>query len=400
MDRSLWHDTAAVALIDVILLALLVLAATLGYRRGAILQLFTYGGLLLGIVAGALLAPITAGAAKDPAAQAAIAVATLLIPAGIGDLAGWLIGGRLRARARGTRLGRVDAAGGSLVGLTATILAIWLVSFSLANGPIVPVADQIQRSAVVRGLDAALPEPPSILAEVRRFFNIVGFPDVFAGVPPVPADPVEAPSASTANRAFRSAKQSTVRVVGEACGRIQQGSGFLAGNGLVVTNAHVIAGERSPTIEFEEESLDATAVVFDPRLDIAILRVSEMPGPVLRLADRVVPRGSGGAVVGYPGGLGLTGSKAAVRSSIEATSRDIYGHGRVDRRLYELQTTVVPGNSGGPFVLTDGQVAGVVVSASTSNPKLGYAIASTEVRPLLEGALTRSSAVATGACPR
>jgi S1-C subfamily serine protease len=140
--------------------------------------------------------------------------------------------------------------------------------------------------------------------------------------------------------------------------------------------------------------------VFDPRLDIAILRVSEMPGPVLRLADRVVPRGSGGAVVGYPGGHGLTGSTAAVRSSIEATSRDIYGHGRVDRRLYELQTSVVPGNSGGPFVLTDGDVAGVVVSASTSNPKLGYAIASTEVRPLVERALTRSSTVATGACPR
>jgi S1-C subfamily serine protease len=393
------------ALIDVILLALLVLAATLGYRRGAILQLFTYGGLLIGIVIGALLAPITAGAAEDPGAQAAIAVATLLIPAGIGDLAGWLIGGRLRARARGTRLGPVDAAGGSLVGLTATVLVIWLVSFSLANGPIVPVADQIQRSAVVRGLDATLPEPPSILAEVRRFFNVVGFPDVFAGVPPVPAAPVEAPSKSTAERAFRAADESTVRVVGEACGRIQQGSGFLAGDGLVVTNAHVIAGERSPTIEFEtiefeQRSLNATAVVFDPRLDIAILRVSEMPGPVLRLADRVVPRGSGGAVVGYPGGQALTGSTAAVRSSIEATSRDIYGHGRVDRRLYELQTSVVPGNSGGPFVLTDGDVAGVVVSASTSNPKLGYAIASTEVRPLVERALTRSSAVATGACPR
>jgi S1-C subfamily serine protease len=389
-----------VALIDVVLLAFLILAASLGYRRGAILQLFTYGGLLLGILAGALLAPITTNASDEPAAQAGIAVATLLISAGIGDLAGWLVGGRLRARTRSTRLGRADSAGGSLVALTATVLAVWLVAFSLANGPFISVADQIQRSAVVRGIDAALPQPPSILGEVRRFFNAVGFPDVFVGLPPVPADPVAEPSRGAALRAFRAARDSTVRVVGEACDRINQGSGFVAGDGLVVTNAHVVAGQAAPEVEYEGESHAASAVAFDPRLDIAVLRVAAMPGPALDLADDVAPRGIGGAVVGYPRGGDLRGTTAAVRRSITATSRDIYGHGEVRRRLYELQTSVVPGNSGGPFVLRDGEVAGVVVSASTADRGLGYAIASTEVRPLLERAGARVEPVSTGACMR
>jgi S1-C subfamily serine protease len=389
-----------VALIDVLLLALLVFATVLGYRRGAILQLFTYGGLLLGIVVGALLAPITAGAVNEPAGQAGIALATLLIPAGIGDLSGWLLGGRLRARARGTRLAPADAAGGSLVALVATLLAIWLVSFSLASGPFSVVADQIQRSAVIRGIDATLPEPPSLLTQVRRFFNSVGFPDVFAGLPPVPADPVKVPNQAAARRAFRAAARSTVRVVGEACGQIQQGSGFVGANGLIVTNAHVVAGERSPTVESGGVTEDATTVVFDPNVDIAILHVSGGTGPSLPLEAHVAPRGSGGAVVGFPGGRGLTGTKAAVRSSIDAESPDIYGRGQVRRRLYELQATVVPGNSGGPFVLTDGEVAGVVVSASTADPHLGYAIASNEVQPILDLARSMVAPASTGECAR
>jgi S1-C subfamily serine protease len=397
---AVWHDTASVTPVDLGLVVLLLFAGFLGYRRGAILQLFTYGGLLVGIVAGALLAPVTAGATHDLAAQAGIAVATLLLAAGIGDLVGWLLGGRLRARARSSRLGRADAAGGSLVALTATVFAMWLVSFSLANGPFSVVADQIQRSAVIRGIGDALPQPPSILGEVRRFFNAVGFPDVFAGLPPLPADPIAPPAQATAGRAFRAADDGTVRIVGQACGRIQQGSGFVVDGGLIVTNAHVVAGERATRVQRSTTSQDATVVLFDPGVDIAVLRVGGTAGRGLALLRHVVARGAGGAVVGYPGGGPLTGTRAAVRASIEATSRDIYGGSEVRRRLYELQATVVPGNSGGPFVLPNGGVAGVVVSASTTDSKLGYAIASTEVVPLLDRARGRSTAVPTGACVR
>jgi len=135
-------------------------------------------------------------------------------------------------------------------------------------------------------------------------------------------------------------------------------------------------------------------------MDVAVLRVAQTPGDPLPLAGSVVRRGAGGAVVGYPGGGALDGQNAAVRASIVAESPDIHGEGVVRRRLYELQARIVPGNSGGPFVLEEGRVAGLVVSASTTDRNLGYAIASTEIVPLLERAVGRTAAVPAGACVR
>ncbi|MEX0754369.1 MAG: MarP family serine protease [Actinomycetota bacterium] len=395
-----WDDTALVSFLDLALLGVLLLAALLGFRRGAVLQLFTYGGLLLGLIAGAALAPLTAGTTTDPAGGAGIAVTTLLIAGAIGDLVGWIVGGWVRSKAHGTVLGRADRAGGSFVAVIAVVLAIWVVALNLVNGPLPLVASEIRRSAVVRSIDELLPDPPSLLTQAQRWFNSLGFPDVFSGIPPVPSGPVSDPPPGVAGRALRAADESTVRVVGEACELVLSGSGFVAGDGLVVTNAHVVAGERSPRVETSAGTHAATPVVFDPRLDLAILRVASRPGPVLDLTTRVARRSDGGAVVGYPGGGDLQAEPAAVRGSIEAVGPDLYGQGRVRRSLLELQTSVVPGNSGGPFVLGDGQVAGVVVSASTTDEDLGYAVAAEEVHPLVERAATRTAAVSTGPCLR
>ena len=117
------------SLLDVALLGILSLAAVLGFRRGAILQVFSYGGLLLGLVAGAAIAPVTAGATNDPAGGAGIAVATLLVAGAIGDLVGWLLGGWVRSTTQGTFLGTADRAGGSVVAVIAVLLAIWVVAF-------------------------------------------------------------------------------------------------------------------------------------------------------------------------------------------------------------------------------------------------------------------------------
>ncbi|MEX2276123.1 MAG: MarP family serine protease [Actinomycetota bacterium] len=394
------HDTEVVSWLDLVLLALLVVAALLGYRRGAVLQLFTYGGLLLGLLVGSLLAPITAGAVDDPATGAGIAVATLLIAGALGDLVGWIVGGLVRPASTASIGHRADAAGGSLVAVIAVLLAIWVISLNLVNGPVGSVAGQIRRSAVVRGIDDVLPRPPSLLTEARRWFNSLGFPDLFSGIPPIPGAPVATPPQGLELRAFRAARQSTVRVVGEACDEVLTGSGFIAGPGLIVTNAHVIAGEREPRVETAGSSQAATPVVFDPGVDIAVLRVSDAPGPTLDLSAGLPPRGTGGAVVGYPGGGGLAGTAAAVRGTLEATGPSITGDREIRRTLVELQTSVVPGNSGGPFVLEGGAVSGVVVSSSTSDPQLGYAIASTEVAPLLERARTSTAPVATGPCLR
>jgi S1-C subfamily serine protease len=70
----------------------------------------------------------------------------------------------------------------------------------------------------------------------------------------------------------------------------------------------------------------------------------------------------------------------------------------VDRLVLELQAEIRPGNSGGPFVLPDGRVGGVVFAASSTDPEIGYAIASEEVRGVLDEALGETEEVGTGPC--
>jgi S1-C subfamily serine protease len=388
--------------LDLILVVVLALAAAAGFRRGALLQILAYVGLILGVLGGALLAPVIAALAKTDAVQAGIALGVLLSSAGIGNAAGWVAGSWVRARVVGSRtLGAADAAGGLVVSILGVLLATWFLALNVVNGPIPQISEEVRGSAIVRGLDAALPRPPSLLGEVRRFFNRYGFPDVFAGLPPAPAGPVRWPTQAEARKASRAAAPSTVRIVGTACGEILSGTGFVVSTEYVLTNAHVVAGVHSPQVQEQDgTSQPATAVLFDPRKDLAVLRVGASPGPALHLLASLVPRGTGGAAVGYPGGGGFTGERAAVRQAMEAVGRDIYGRRYTEREVYELQAKIEPGDSGGPFVLSNGSVAGVVFAASTTDPAIGYAIASPDVIPDMDRALSRTGTVSTGPCVR
>jgi S1-C subfamily serine protease len=387
-----------VGILDVVLIALIVVSGYTGSRRGAAQQLATYVGLGAGLVAGTILAPYIAAEGGSTSSEAGLAVGTLLVCGAIGDAIGWFFGAKLRARVIRTRMRRADTVGGSFVSVGAVLLVVWFLALNLVNGPVPAVSRQIEGSTIVRGLAAALPEPPSLIGEARRFLNVLGFPDVFLGLPPTPADPVTPPTDEQAKAAFDAAAGSTVQIVGAACDQILEGSGFVAAPELVVTNAHVVAGGDAPQVRLDAASVPATTVLFDPDLDIAILRVPGLRAPSLQLASSEWSRGADGAVVGYPEGGPLTGRRAAVRAVFDAVGRDIYGEERVVRRIYELQAVVHPGNSGGPFVLTNGQVAGVVFAASTMDQNTGYAITSPEVRPLVSRAGQLTGAADTGPC--
>jgi S1-C subfamily serine protease len=382
--------------LDLLLLVLLVIAGSSGFRRGLALQAFSFGGLLVGLVLGALVAPVAAGLVESPAAQAAAAAVTLIALAGAGDAGGWLLGARLRARAHAKGLARADAVGGSVIAVIASLLAIWFIALNLVNGPFAGVAEEIRGSAIVRTLDDALPEPPSLLSQARRFFNRFGFPDVFTGIPPLPAEPVQPPTNAEARAAFQAAAGSTVRIVGEGCGHLQEGSGFVAAEGYIVTNAHVVAGVDEPRVQSLNRDQSATTVLFDPDLDLAVLLIPQSPGPALPFVDS--DRGDAGVVLGYPGGGGLDVSPAAVLRAFEPVGRDIYGEEEAERSVLELQVVVRPGNSGGPFVLANGTVGGVVFAASTTDDEVGYAIAADEVAPRVQQVVGTSREVDTGPC--
>ena len=388
-------------LLDVIIVGLVLASLYSGFRRGAVLQMVTYSGLIVGLIVGALVAPRVALLSEDPFPQATLALLTLLLFAAVGDIIGWLIGRRVWAAARRSRLDPVDAGAGSLVAGAAALLTVWFLAFNLVQGPFPALSRQIRGSAVVRGLDAVLPRPPSLLAQVRTFFDRFGFPEVFAGLPPAPAGPVQGPTQAEARQAFRAADQSTVRIVGQACDRIQEGSGFVVDDNHVVTNAHVVAGVQNPEVQLQAGGeFPARTVLFDDDLDLAVLRLDESPAPSLTFVPEAVERGTSGAVLGYPGGGDLRGEEAAVRRELPAIGRDIYSEDTVRRNIYELQSRVEPGNSGGPFVTVDGRVAGVIFAAATTNQNIGYALTSQEVIPRVRQAVESDGAVSTGPCIR
>lgn len=387
-----------VNLLDLLIILFVVLAAVLGYRRGAVLQVFAYGGLVLGLFLGVLLAPRVASLAEDQFTQAMLALGTLIFVPALLDGVGWFIGAHASAATR--RIADpIDAVGGTVVGAVAVLLATWLLAFNLIQGPFPVLARQIRHSAVVRGLDALLPRPPPLLAQARRFLERSGFPEVFAGLPPFPVGPVRGPTEGQFKDAIDATDQSTARVAGEACDRIKIGSGFVVESGYVVTNAHVVAGVDAPEVQFPNAGpFAATTVLYDDDTDLAVLYVRAGLPRDLDFLGQDLDRGATGAVLGYPGGEDLTASPAGVRRRLDAVGRDIYGRGTVEREVYELQTRVRPGNSGGPFVTAEGDVAGVVFAASTTDNDVGYALTSSEVAPVVRRALGRTGGVDTGRC--
>lgn len=386
--------------LDVLLLALLAGALYSGYRRGAVLQVIGLAGLIAGVAIGIALAPRAAQAAGSPSTAVAFVLGTVLVAGAIGNMLGWALGSRIRRRTRATAFRRVDAVGGSAISGIALVLVVWLLAVNLAEGPFPSLSRSLRRSEIVRTLDDALPPPPSLVGEARRLLALLGFPDVFIGLPQDPAAPVRPPTDDQVAAAARAATSSTVEVLGSGCNRgfVNQGSGFVAGRDLVVTNAHVVAGTSHQWVRSDGVRVDAAVVAFDPDLDVAVLLARGLGLAPLPLLRGEAARGDAGAILGFPGGGGLSTGEAAVRAVIEPVGRDIYGAGEVRRRIYEIQAIVRRGNSGGPFVLASGRVAGLVFASSVADPDVGYAIVSQEFAPMLAHPERLTASVPTGAC--
>jgi S1-C subfamily serine protease len=379
------------------------LAAYRGWHRGLLGQMFELGGGLLGLILGVALGPRIADAFVDRASVlgALISLFVVFVLLSIGQAAGFIVGHRFGTVARRARLGPVDAAGGAAFGIVVVLVAFWIVGSLLVQGPLRVLSRALERSAILEGLNGALPPPPNLLAQIQQYLRTSGFPQVFVGIPPPSGPPVRLPSGAEARRAFEAADQSTVRVVVPACGGTQLGSGWIVDPDSVVTNAHVVAGGDGVTVhELGGAELSGEVVLFDPNADVAVLHVAGLSAPALEFDTATQERGTGGATLGYPGAAGgrLDGRRAAVQGQFVATGRDIYGRGEVERDIYELRARVRQGHSGGPFVLPDGRVVGVVFAASTTNPGIGYALTGTEVADEVRRGSQRTQPVSTGQC--
>lgn len=368
-------------LVDIIVLVLVVLAAIEGLRAGAVLQVLTYGSFGAGLYVGVLLASETVRWVHSELGRTIVLLVTMLGVAVIFGIVGRLVGARLFMRLHRGWFGPVDSVLGVAVAVAGTLLIVWLVASTVVTNTYSNVNASISGSRIIRAVDRVLPAPPSVFSHVQGFFRSEGFPQVFAQLVPATAGPVVPAGSGAVQETATAAGSSTVKIVGEGCGDIQEGSGFVVAPGVVVTNAHVVAGIAHPVVEDEAGTHQTTVVSFDPSFDLAVLRVSGLDDPPLTLDPDSVDRGQQAVVLGYPGGGPFTAVPAGVMAAFEAEGRNIYGQGLTLRDVYEIQAVVRPGNSGGPLIALDGQVIGVVFSRSTTNGDVGYALSSTGVLP-------------------
>jgi S1-C subfamily serine protease len=387
LEDRMWRARASrlairviVSTLDWLLLAFLAIFALIGFHRGFIVGILSIGGFIGGAFLGTRLAPlILPHGSASPYAPALGLLGALFAGA---VLAAGLEGLGMRLR-RALRLPMLDIFDGILGALFATVVGlgiIWILAAALMQAPVASgLRSAFSRSAIVRALDSALPPSGPILNALARLDPLphIAGPSTLELAAPEPALAHE--------RAIASSARSVVRVLGTACGMAIEGSGWVAGEDLVVTNAHVVAGESDTTVERSGEGpeLPAQIVAFDAREDLALLEVPSLELPALALAHSPAPN-TPGVIVGYPEDGPLTFDPARIGETQNVITQNAYGEGPVTRLLTPIRGLIRPGNSGGPVVGAGGEVLATVFASTTSGgPPGGYGVADGSVAALL-----------------
>ena len=386
--------------LDVVAIALLVIAVVLGTRSGALPQVGGLLGAVTGALAGLAAVPTLLPHLDTvaPAMRVAAVLILILLFVGLGEMLGSRLGRSASGLLGSGILSTLDRVGGGLVGAGQAVLIVWLMGGILATGLVPQLGNAANTSVAIRGLGLVLPPPTSIVLEIDKALNESGLPNVFLGVERLPAQPVDLPSVATAQALGRLALASVPRVEADACEYRSTGTGVVVKAGYVVTNAHVIAGARAIRVFTIHGILSARAVYVNPDLDVALLKVAGLEAGPLIFASSEPERGATGATIGYPNGGSAVIGPAAVTDTYEAQGLDIERQKAVTREIIELQAVVDPGDSGGPLLLTNGTIGGLVFAESRSDPSVGYALSPTAVAAAIAPALGRSAAVPTGSC--
>ena len=377
--------------LDWIILALVALLALYGYGQGFVVGALSLAGFALGGLAGSRLGPLV----LEEGSRSPYAPLTALVGAVLG---GTLLAVGLEGLGRRVRrlivlpgFGVVDGLLGAVLSGAVALGLAWLIGAVALQVPGArELRSEIQRSAILSRLNAALPPSGPILNALARFDPFPSIAGPSADVPPPRAAIARDPQVARAAR-------SVVRIQGTACGLGVEGSGWVAAPGVVVTNAHVVAGQDDTVVQERGrgEELRAVAVAFDARNDVAVLRVEGLSAPALDVVGDP-ESGTAGAILGFPQNGPYDVRAARIGGTAGVLSQDAYGQGPVQRTMTSLRGLVRPGNSGGPVVDASGRVLTTVFAAKTSaGPRGGYGVPNDIVRETLDRAV---GPVGTGAC--
>lgn len=386
-------------ILDVALVVALLSYLIHGLRNGFLVTLGGIAGFAAGAVAAFVSVPIVSGLVEDSGWRLTAIIATAVLLMIVGNGLGTMIGRQIRSVVPFSPLRAADRLVGGGVNVVVSALVMSMLAFSIGALGVPFVSEQLAESKVIRFIDGVTPTPvKASMAQLRSAVIGDGIPTLLDGFGQ--SQPVAIPNTSTDTPALNKAAASVLKIAGTAyqCGQNQTGTGFVVAPGRVVTNAHVVAGVDEPVVETPGgRALPGRIVYFDSQHDLAVVAVDGLRSEPLALAADL-PSGSAAAFAGYPHGGPFQSKPATVQDIATVLVPDIYGKNASPEDVYRLAGDVQPGNSGGPLLTMDGQVAGVVFAKATTGSALGFAITMTDLGPVAAQAPGLGSAVSSGQC--
>ncbi len=393
--------------VDLIVIALALIAGVSGWRHGMAVALLSFVGVLGGAIIGMRLAPLLAAGIESANTRTIVSVVVVVVMVALGETTGVYLGRRIRDRITGQRSLRVDSTLGSVLQAITVVIASWLVALPLASASFPGLASGVRSSEVLGFVNSVMPEGAKALPdELGNLLDNSGFPRILDPFDQTPIEEISPPDPALAsNPVVAEVADSVLKVRGRApsCQRALEGTGFVIGDGLVMTNAHVVAGTDDVGVEVVNRGgrtveLGGEVVLYDPLVDIAVLRIPDLDAPTLPFRPQEATVGEDAIVLGYPLDGAFTASAAKVRQRITLNGPNIYDDGEVSRDVYTVRAVVRSGNSGGPMIDRAGQVIGVVFGAALDDSETGFVLTNSQVAASVNPQAQLGSEVDTGAC--
>ena len=385
--------------LDLVLILALLSYLVDGLRNGFFVTVGGIAGFAAGAVAAFFAVPVVSEYVQDPGWRLTAIVAAAVVLVVVGNGLGTMVGRQIRGAVRIRPLRAVDRLVGGAVNLVVSALVMSMLAFSISSLGVPFVSQQLAESKVIRFIDGMTPTPvKATMAQLRSAVIGNGIPTLIEGLEGAPAVPV--PEASTDTPALNAAAESVLKIAGTAyqCGQNQTGTGFVVSDDRVVTNAHVVAGVSEPVVEMPDGgAMPGRVVYFDTTHDLAVLAVDGLTLAPLPLSSDL-PDGSSAAFAGYPHGGPFQSKPATVQDITTVLVPDIYGNNPSPEEIYRLAGDVQPGNSGGPLLTMDGQVAGVIFAKATQDSDMGFAITMDDLSPVASQAAAMTAPVSSGQC--
>jgi S1-C subfamily serine protease len=384
-------DFAGINVLDLLIGIFIFVSVLRGARTGFLAGVFSLVGVVVGASVGSRIAHSLMPDGGNPIYGTGITLGSILAFSVLGEVIARSMGGSIRNRLSSPTSATLDGLGGALLGLALSLVLVWAVGvFALQSLPLASLQPVAQDSKILQALKERMPSGllTRAVADLQPLPKIRG-----------PEPEVAAPEGNIRNDPdVRAAGERTLRVTGTACGYGVEGSAWVAGRDLVVTNAHVVAGETSTRVQIGGSGpyLPAEVVVFDERNDIAVLRVDRLGLDPLPVA--AARPGEPAAVIGFPENGPLDIKPARTGTTQRVVSTNAYDNGPVERVVTSFRVYVRPGNSGGPAVDADGRVVSTIFASRTDSENSGYGVPSRIVQRHLRTAASRSTPVNTGGC--